>query len=455
MPVDLIIQNGRLVSPRGVRNGSLAIRDGKIVAIADADSLPQAARTIDADGRYVIPGAIDLHVHFRDPGLTYKEDFGTGSLAAVFGGVTTVFEMPNTQPPVLDVRSFQVKREIAAQKSYVNYGLYAFLLDGNQDQIGPLAEAGIAGFKWDMSAADWELPEGYRVPADDAALESFRRIAALGYNVGVHAENMPIVETLTQELKAAGRTDYHAHVESRPDFVEVSALERAMLLAEITGCHLHVHHLSSRRGLELIKRRRFEGLSVTSEAGPHWFLFDAEDYAKMGALIKTHPSIKEPTDAQALWEGLRDGSIECYATDHAPHSYQEKMERTWDTCSPGADGVETSMALMLDKVNKGELTIERYVAMACENPARIYGLYPHKGALEAGVDADVVILNMDKKWTITNEGIHSKNHITPFHGWEVQGQADTVLVNGQVMVLEGVLAGEAGGGRLVNPKRAW
>jgi allantoinase len=455
MTVDLLITNGQLVSPRAVRRGGLAINGGRIVALGETDSLPAARRTLDAAGRYVIPGAIDLHVHFRDPGLTYKEDFSTGSLAAAFGGVTTVFEMPNTQPPVLDVPSFQVKRAIAAEKSYVNYGLYAFLLDGNQDQIEALAEAGIAGFKWDMSAADWELPEGYRVPADDAALEAFRRIAALGYNVGVHAENMPIVERLTEELKAAGRTDYHAHVESRPDFVEVSALERAMMLAEITGCHLHVHHLSSRRGLELIKRRRFEGLSVTSEAGPHWFLFNADDYARMGALIKTHPSIKEPWDAQALWEGLRDGAIECYATDHAPHSYAEKMERTWDTCSPGADGVETSMALMLDKVNRGELTLERYVAIACENPARIYGLYPRKGALAVGADADVVILDMDHKWTITNEGLHSKNHITPFHGWPVQGRADTVLVNGQVTVERGELAGKPGAGCLVNPKRAW
>jgi dihydroorotase len=454
MFADLVINNARIVSPRAVVPGSVAVKDGVIVALGTEEYMPAAAEMIDAGGKYLIPGALDVHVHFRDPGLTYKEDFTTGSMAAAVGGITTIFDMPNTQPPVIDVESFEVKRRIASEKAFVNYGIYAYLLDGNQNDIEALVDAGVAGFKWDMSAADWELPDGYKVPNNAAALEAFRRIAAAGYNVGVHAEDMPIVERLIEELKQAGRTDYHAHVESRPDFVEISALQRAMLLAEITGCHLHVHHLSSKRGLELIKRRRFEGLSVTCEVGPHWFLFCADDYERLGALIKTYPSIKERSDAGALWEGLRDGSIECLATDHAPHSWQEKFERTWDTCSPGANGVETSMQLMLDKVNKGELTIERYVAFACENPARIYGLYPRKGVINVGADADLILVDMDKTWQITNEGLHSKNQLTPFHGWRGRGISALTVVNGRVIVRDGAIVGKPGG-KMVNPRQDW
>lgn len=454
MAVDLVIKNAKLVSPHATTRGSLAVDNGKIVAIGHDDLMPSAKDVVDAQDRYVIPGALDLHVHFRDPGLTYKEDFSTGSMAAAMGGVTTIFDMPNTQPPVLDVESFNVKRAIAEEKSFVNFGIYAYLLDGNQNDIDPLVEAGVAGFKWDMSAADWELPDGYSVPDNSAALLAFRRIAANGYNVGVHAEDMSIVEQLIAELKEAGRTDYHAHVESRPDFVEVSALERAMLLAEITGCHLHVHHLSSKRGLDLIRRRRFEGLSITCEVGPHWFLFNANDYDEMGALIKTYPAIKEDYDAAALWQGLQNGYIDCLATDHAPHSYEEKFERTWHTCSPGANGVETSMPLMLDKVNKGELTIERYVEMACAAPARIYGLYPRKGALLVGADADLVILDMDRTWTITNEEMNSKNHITPFHGWEIQGKPAMTFVNGKVIMRDDRIVGKPCG-KMVNPQQSW
>ena len=227
--VDLLIKNAKIINSNGSQLGCVAVKEGIIVAMGEEGIMPPASQVIDAGGKALIPGAIDLHVHFRDPGLTYKEDFTTGSIAAAMGGVTTIFDMPNTKPPVLDVNSFEIKHKIAKEKSYVNFGLYAFLLDGNQGQIESLIEAGIAGFKWDMSAADWELPPGYKVPDNKAALTAFRLIAKHGYNVGVHAEDMSIVEFLVEELKQAGRTDYHAHVESRPDFVEVSAIQRAAL----------------------------------------------------------------------------------------------------------------------------------------------------------------------------------------------------------------------------------
>ena len=322
------------------------------------------------------------------------------------------------------------------------------------NNIDELIDAGVAGFKWDMSAANWELPDGYRIPDNISALQSFKKIAAHGYNVGVHAEDMSIVNFFVEEFKKAGRIDYRAHAESRPDFVEVAAIQRAVLLAEITKCHLHIHHLSSEKGLDYILQKKAEGLSITCEVGPQWFLFNADDYDDMGASIKTYPAIKEKSDASALWKGLSDGLIDCYATDHAPHSYEEKFERTWYDCSPGANGVETSMPLMMDKINKGELSIERYVSFACENPARIYGLYPRKGVIMVGSDADLVLIDMDYEWTITNESLSSKNHITPFHGWKIKGKPMLTIVNGQVVMEDGKIVGKPSG-KLVNPKQEW
>jgi dihydroorotase-like cyclic amidohydrolase len=174
----------------------------------------------------------------------------------------------------------------------------------------------------------------------------------------------------------------------------------------------------------------------------------------MGSRIKTHPAVKDREDAEALWQGLRDGTIDCLATDHAPHSYEEKFERSWHNASPGADGVETSMALMLNKVNAGELSLERYVAFACENPARIYGLFPRKGTIQIGSDADLVLLDMDLVWSITDEGLYSKNHITPFHGWTIKGRAVLTIVNGKVVMRDGEITGSPAG-KLVNPKQTW
>lgn len=461
MSVDLVIKNASIVSPRAIRSASIAIKDGIIVIVGQADNMPEAAETIDAGEKYLIPGAIDLHVHFRDPGLTYKEDFLTGSRAAAAGGVTTVFDMPNNEPMMLRVEDFEAKREMAEGKSLVNFGFYTYLADGMQDQIEPLIEAGIAGVKWDMDARTEEYPkgygtwEGYKTADNYAALEVFRIVAKHGYNIGVHAEDIRIMDLLRDDLKAAGRTDMRAHLDSRPDFVEVSGIERALRLGEIAGVHVHIHHLSSRAGLELIKKRKLDGISVSAEAGPTWFMFSADDYEKLGALIRVTPAVKEEYDAEALWEGLVNGDIECLATDHAPHSYEEKFERTWTTALPGTTGVETSIPIMLDKVNKGEISIQRVVEVASENPARIYGLYPRKGVINVGSDADLVLLDMDATWDITHESIHSKNRITPFHGRTVQGIPALTIVNGHIVARNRQIVSEQAVGKLVNPRQDW
>lgn len=453
---DFLVKNAQIVTPSTVYSGNIAIHEGKIAAIGSSAQLYPAKDSYDAKGRYVLPGCIDAHVHCRDPGLTYKEDFSTGSMAAAAGGVTTILDMPNVQPPTLSVENFLIKQQIAAEKSYVNYGIYAYLVN-NLDQIDGLIEHGICGFKWDLSTFDWELPEGYYLPDNGELAAIFKRIAAHDYVVCVHAEDMELVRHYTQLLKDAGRSekDFFAHVEARPDIVELSALYRTFVLSELSGCRVHITHLTSKRGLALIKEYQRRGIQVTSDVGPAWFTFSATDYEAFGGGIRVIPAIRFEEDRAALYQGLISGDIEVLATDHAPHSHEEKFQRSWWDTLPGTIGVQTSLPLLLDKVNKGDLAITRVVACMAKNPAQIFGLYPRKGCIQVGADADLVVVDMEQEWTITHEQMCSKTKYTPYDGFVVKGKPILTLVMGKIVMQDGQILENPGAARLVNPKKEW
>ena len=436
--------------------GCVYVKEKKISKISDGWDGSDAEKVIDAGGKYVLPGGVDVHVHFRDPGLTYKEDFTTGSMAAAAGGITTVFDMPNVQPPTLNVENFDIKKRIAEEKSYVNYGIYAYLVN-NLDQIDGLIQAGVCGFKWDLSTFDWELPEGYYLPDNNEAADIFRAIAKQDYVVTVHAEDMELVKNYTEHLKEEGRDekDFYAHVEARPDIVELSALYRTFVLSEVSGCRVHITHLTSKRGMELIKEYQRKGIPVTSDVGPAWFTFSAEDYEKYGGGIRVIPAIRYRKDSDALWRGLADGDIEVLATDHAPHSNEEKFERTWWDTLPGTIGVQTSLPILLDRVNKGEMTIQRVVECMAANPAKIFGLYPRKGCIQPGADADLTIVDMDMEWEVTHEEMYSKTKYTPYDGFHLRGKPVMTVVMGAVVMEDGKIVGEPGCGAMVNPKKDW
>ncbi|MDR3294429.1 MAG: dihydroorotase family protein [Clostridiales Family XIII bacterium] len=453
---DLLIKNALLVNASDTQKGCIAIKDGKIMAIGGDASDFSAIRELDAQGKHMLPGCVDVHVHFRDPGLTYKEDFSTGSMAAAAGGVTTVFDMPNVQPPTLNVENFLIKKQIAEEKSYVNYGIYSYLVN-NLDQIDALIEAGVCGFKWDLSTFDWELPEGYYLPDNHEAADIFRKIATYDYVVSIHAEDMELVKNFTSKLRSEGRDerDFLAHVEARPDIVELSALYRAFVLSELSGCRIHITHLTSKRGLALIKEHQRRGIRVTSDVGPAWFTFNAGDYEKFGGGIRVIPAIRYKEDSDALWRSLADGGIEAVATDHAPHSNEEKFNRTWWDTLPGTIGVQTSLPILLDRVNKGEMTLERVVACMAEAPARIFGLYPRKGGIRVGMDADLVLVDMDKEWVVTHGEMYSKTKYTPYDGMWLRGKPVMTIVMGDIIMENGNIVGKPGAARMVNPKKEW
>ncbi|HET7264849.1 MAG TPA: dihydroorotase [bacterium] len=452
MPVDLIVKNGTIVSPAASRRGHLLIQDGKILAISVRDDLPDAKRTIDASGLHVLPGLIDPHVHFRVPGLEYKEDFNTGSQAAAAGGITTVIDMPNVVPLTSSVAGFQAKAAAVQGTSYVDFGVYAVIVEGSLREILPLAEAGVVGYKIFLGETVGNIP----APPDGEIIAAWRLVAETGLRCGVHAEDNGIIHYLRKQLQDAGRTDPLAHLESRPSVAEAEAISRAILFAREARSKLMIFHMSAAEGVDLLRRGKDGGVDVMGETGPNYLLMEGEDMVRMrlGSLLKINPPVRSREHADALWRGLLDGTIEVLGTDHSPHTREEKMLDNpmgdiWKAAA-GWPGVETNVPLMLTQVNAGRLTLNHYVRVQAEGPARAWNLWPRKGHLGLGADADVTIVDLRRESTIDQERLHSKNKFTPFHGFRVTGLPVYTIVRGRVVMEGGEIVGRPEG-RLQTP----
>ena len=445
--VDLIIRDGTIVSPAASHRAHVLIDGVRILEIRTRDDLPPARRVIDATGLHVLPGLIDPHVHFRVPGLEYKEDFDTGSRAAAAGGITTVLDMPNVVPPTATVEAFQAKTACVRGRSYVDYGFYAVLVSGNSDQILPLAEAGAVGYKIFLGETVGRIP----APEDGEILDAWRIMAETGLRCGVHAEDNGIIGYLQRKLKAEGRTDPLAHVDSRPAVAEAEAIGRAILFAREARSKLMIYHMSSADGAELVRAAKARGLDVMAETTPHYLLLEADDMLRrrLGALMKISPPVRSREHAEALWRGLLDGTIEVVGTDHSPHTREEKlaadpMGDIW-TAMAGWPGVETSVPLMLTQVNAGRISLNHYVKVQAEGPARAWNLWPKKGHLGRGADADVTIVDLHRESVIDEARLHSKSKVTPFHGFRVTGLPVYTIVRGHVVMEEGQVRGPAVG----------
>jgi len=446
--VDLVIRGGRLVSSTGIMSAGIAIEGGVIVAISRDDALPDSRETIDATGKYVLPGVIDPHVHFRSPGYEYKEDWASGTAAAACGGVTTVFEMPNSDPPTSTVDALQIKQQIASRDAYVDYGVYGLLGQQNLGDLPGLARHGVIGLKCFMG----NNPIGHI--DDGAMLEGLEIAASLGLRVTVHAENATIIERKTGRLRASGRRDPLAHLESRPAVCAVDAVERAVAFAEAAGAQVHIAHEGCKDALPIIRAAKHRGVAVTAETCPHYLLLTAEDMHRVGPVLRVNPPVRAAGHAEPLWSGLADGVIDMLATDHAPHAIPEKTaDDIWD-CVSGFGGLETAIPLLLTEVNRGRITLEQYVTWSSLAPAQVWGLYPRKGVLDVGSDADIVIVDLEREATIRADRFQSKSKITPFEGFRTKGQPVCTIVRGRVVMRDGALEGRPGWGRLVTSHRA-
>lgn len=442
---DLILKGGTVVHETGREIADIAITGELISAIGAPGTLGDALEVVDVSGHHLIPGGIDMHVHFREPGYTHKEDWGTGTQAAAMGGVTTVFEMPNTNPPTRSAIELRQKQD-CAQKACVDFGLYGLLAEDNIDEIPGLIEAGANAFKCFMGNTFGNLPS----PSTGAMLEGFELIAASGLRISLHAETASIMAWRQAKLEAAGLNAPLHHIAARPEVVAIEAVARAAILAEWTGARIHVLHISSAGELRPLAEAKARGVDVTGETCPCYLFLDSRDYDRLGSIIRVNPPVREEKDSKAIWDALQSGVVDMIATDHAPHTPEEKRKDIIWQADCGFPGVETQMPLMLTEVVAGRMTLEHYVRISSANPARAFGLYPMKGRLAVGAHADIAVLDMAREEIVQAARLHSRGKITPFEGRKTIGAPVHTLVRGCFVQRDRMLVPDmAGHGRQV------
>ena len=440
---ELVIRNARFVLPEGIVAGELAVEGGVIKEISRV-RLPPGEREINAEGRLVIPGVVDVHVHIYDPRHARREDFQHGTAAAAAGGVTTLIQMP-LDSPMTTPKQVNKIAGVGQKKSIVDFSVHAGNMTAESaEHIHTLAPIGIKSFKMFTCA-----PHG----VDEATMEKLMSVVA---NVGgiafVHAEDEEVIKRQTERLLGEGRKDPLAHAESRPNEAEERAVKRVLELASRTGCNLHLAHITTKQGVEALAHAKGRHIKVTAETCPHYLLFTREKMLEQRAYLKTNPPLKSGEDSEALWKGLSNGVIDIFSTDHAPGTLREKEVGKRDiwAAQAGIPGVETLLPLMLSEgVSKGRLTLERLVDALCTRPAHIFGLSPRKGEIREGSDADLVILDLDRETTITAEKLHYRVGWTPFEGMKVKGVPVMTISRGEVIAEEGEVLGEPGRGQFL------
>ncbi|HJX17962.1 MAG TPA: dihydroorotase [Acidiferrobacterales bacterium] len=430
---NLLIRNARIARPDGTTfEGDVACENGRIDRIAG--SITAAAReTIDAAGNLLLPGVIDPQVHFREPGNEYKEDLGSGSRAAVRGGVTSFLEMPNTAPPTTTQAALDKKLALAAQKSVANYGFFIGATPDNLEALNSVAPA--CGIKIFMGSSTGSLLVNRP--------EDLERIFANGTRlIAVHAEDEARINA--RRAQFAGRTDPAAHSEIRDNETARLATELALTLSKKYQRRLHILHLSTREEVAML--RASKPAWVTAEAIPNHLLLNTADYARLGTLVQMNPPIRTPADNAALWEGLHDGIIDFIATDHAPHTLEEK-KRAYPNTPSGMPGVETSLPLMLTAMHGGRCTLAEIQKWMCSGPAEAYRI-PNKGKLLEGWDADLALVDIEHTRPVRNEETFTKVRWSPWHGRELRGWPLYTIVNGEIAFDNGHIREQTRGRRL-------
>ena len=443
---DAVIQNALVVTSKTQYRANLYISDGKFSAITAPETTFPAARSIDAGGKPVIPGCVDGHSHLMDPGYTDRETFITGTMAAAAGGYTTVTDHHRTIPAVYSVEPLLEKIEYLKDRAVVDFALMGGLSPDNQKELRAMWDAGVTSFKGFTCNL-----HGVQAMHSGYLLDTFRTIASFGGRALIHAEDNGIIAFEEERMKREGRKDPMAHFEGRSKLAEEIAVQTVLSLAKSTGANVGIAHVSQPHLAEMIRRVQEEGYPVFSETEPHYLSMNTEDLKRLGPWLRFTPPVNTPEMQEKLWELFDKGIFDTMGTDHCPIVKADKEKGLEDVLEApcGIPGLETALKLMLTGVNSGKTTLNRLVACMCENPAKIYGLYPKKGAIQVGTDADLVILDMEKEETLCNEKVISKCGWTPYVGMTVKGGPDTVMVRGQIVFAEGKVIGKPGWGAFV------
>lgn len=452
MSVELAVRNSTVVTPAGrTPNAGVAVEDGSIVAVGRTDRLPDAHRVFDAGGNVLVPGIVDCDIHPREPGLENKDDWASATRAAAAGGVTTVVGMPDTGPPITRPAHLQQMYERGEANAHVDFQSYAVITGDNINQIGALDKTGVLGYVIFLESTVGEEPP----PGDGEVLEAMKQIRETGKRLGFHAENGEIVDKYETQFKQAKMNDPIHHSHSRPAVAEREAIERMVTFAEEMGTKIHVFRVSSGSGAEAVADGAERDVDVTAETTPHYLWFTESVVREKGNVARVKPPIRDGAEQSRLWEAVTDGTIDCVASDHTPQTDEDKQVddpfgSTWDATS-GFVGLETEVPAMLTLVDRGRLTLEEWVSQHAARPALTWDMYPKKGSLQVGTDADMTIVDPDLNWTLEHrQDLHSKNSATPFVGESFTGRPVATIVRGEVVYEDGEVVGESGYGTRVS-----
>ncbi|HSG79430.1 MAG TPA: dihydroorotase family protein [Acidimicrobiia bacterium] len=452
-----VISGARTFVDGRFRMLDILIEGDRVGALVEPGSGPGDVETIDAAGLVAIPGAVDVHVHTREPGYTHKEDLVTCTRAAAAGGYTTIFGMPNLDPPTMTVADLDDVLSMYAASSIVDYNHNpaAKLID----ELAPMAERGIAAYKIYMvvdTGRSYPHPAAIGVHDPGQLYLTMKEIAKTGLRLMVHPHDQSIMDVVEQAYWEAGDRSPQAYgktLATDDGIIWDTATALLIRLAEATGCKLHIVHVQTTRQLEMLAQARRRGIDVTGEVN-HWALFlgRMSDIDEQGSYVLSYYVPDHHRDA--LWEAMESGVVNMLASDHAPHTREEKEVGWTDAWAAhtGTPGIQYQLPLMIDAHHNGLISLERLVELVAVEPARVFGL-DAKGSLTPGSDADIALLDLDRSWTITNDSVLSKIDWTPYHGRTVRGAVARTLVRGTDVWVDGEVVGTPGHGKHVVPSK--
>ena len=428
--LDLIIKNGSCYIDKDLKNHDIAIKDGKIIEIGKIDN--EAKEIFDAKGLIVLPGCIDTQTHFREPGSTDTEDLNSGSRAAIVGGITAVFEMPNTNPPTSTKKEFQRKLDLAKNRMYCNYAFYFGATADNANELSDLKNLeGCCGIKLFAGSSTGNL-----LVADEKDIETvFKNSSKV---VAVHSEDEAILNINKKLIKNG---DVHSHPIWRSEECAISSTRRIVRIAERYNKKAHVLHITTKQEIDFLSQHKG---NITFEITPqHLTIYAPDCYDKLGTYAQMNPPIRDKSHYDRLWYAVKNNFNDTIGSDHAPHLKINK-DKDYPNSPSGMPGVQTLMPVMLNHINDGKLTLEQLMNLVCENPVKIFAI-KNKGFIKNSFDADFTIVDMNKVIEIKNDKIESKCGWSPFDGYKLKGTPVATIINGEIKMKDGIILGEPTG----------